>query len=244
LALLAHLTGLNLKRASYNEGIKANLKYYVGVALTLMVVGITVYFIALMRDYYLQFTVATSKSFAELLSEQGVGETLGQIGRVTLTSNGLGLMVMNILIFFVGCIASYFRHDPHPDYETAVRAREKFQRRFEHAKTKYEGTLATTLSKFDERLGALDVQIAATDKDIEDLDRAIALSTDTVGPAIKMAAARIRERVQEYEMAIVRVRNGIQPKAFSAMGAEEVEDKLHAFVDLSEGSVASSMSMG
>jgi hypothetical protein len=151
LAFLAHITGLNLKRATHKEGLRANLKYYVGVAITLCIVGVTVYFIALMRDYYLQFTAATSKSFAEMLAEQGVGQTLGQISNVTLTSNGLGLMVMNILVFFVGCVTSYFRHDAHPDYEAAVRTREKWPKKFDRAKSRYEGESATTLRKFDEK---------------------------------------------------------------------------------------------
>ena len=244
LALLAHITGLSLKRASHKEGFTANLKYYVGVAVTLCIVGITVYFIALMRDYYIQFTAATSKSFADMLREQSVGQTLGQVSDVTLTSNGLGLMVMNFLIFFVGCVASYFRHDAHPDYETAVRAREKWQRRFERAKSKYEKAMASTLRKFDDKINSLETQIGATDKDLDDLDRAIALTENAVGPAVKLIAARIRERVQVYEHANVRARNGTEPQCFSSLEADEVEARLRAFVGLANGSDGGGRTMG
>jgi hypothetical protein len=191
-----------------------------------------------MRDYYIQFTAETAKSFTDLLREQTVGETIGKISDVTLTSNGLGLMVMNLLIFFVGCVASYFRHDSHPDYETAVRARERWQRRFERAKSKYENALAAMGRKYDQKIQVLEAQIDATDKEIEDIDSAIALTDNAVEPAIEIIAARIRERVQVYELSNVRARNGVEPRCFAPLGGDEIRSRLRAFLAMPEHDAA------
>jgi hypothetical protein len=84
------------------------------------------------------------------------------------------------------------------------------------------------------KIGGLEAQITATDKDLEDLDRAMALANDEGAPYIRMVAARVRERLQEYELANVRARNGTQPNCFSTLDAEALEAKLRAFVGASD----------
>jgi hypothetical protein len=167
LALFAHFIGLWLKQANQHERMQARLSYYAGAAVLAGLSGTLVYFIAAVREHFLRLLEAdANNSFADLLRQGDLTSTAAQVTGTELGSAGWTLLVINLVILTVGVVASFVRHDPHPDYERLTRKTEKARKRVTRRETDYNKQRMQATRKYDDMIAALNRQIEQLEKDI------------------------------------------------------------------------------
>ena len=126
----AHFSGLWLRQIDHLSGKSSKILRYIGITITLLVVGTVIYFIAALRQSYVNLLEREqANDFGALLrgDTSALGTLADEALSVDLGTAGLMLLAINVLIFLVGTVAAYMRHDPHPDYEKVTKERARIQ---------------------------------------------------------------------------------------------------------------------
>ena len=98
----AHFSGLWLRQIEHSSSKSSKIFHYVGIVVTLIVVGTVIYFIAALRQGYVNLLEREQTSdFGSLLQDDAsaLGTLAGEALSVDLGTAGLMLLVINILIF-------------------------------------------------------------------------------------------------------------------------------------------------
>lgn len=142
LVLFGHMVGLFIRQARVRRRPVEWLRVFVGIPIILLVVGATLYELAVIRQVYLglgdgirsaqaSFSGLSFQDQSPLQQAIGTGlaglvpgllEHLGNVYRVfdpiqPLNGKALLLLLINSMVFIAGVTMSYRRHDPHPDFE-------------------------------------------------------------------------------------------------------------------------------
>ncbi len=164
LIFFAHLIGVILRQWPEQPKASGVAARAFALALLLGLVGSGVYFLARMRQAYMQLTAAESAGFGNRLQEALRGNLPPGGGAVLpdlpFTTGDMMFIAVNVLLFVFGVAASFLRHDPHPDYETAVVQSRRADRRLARIEAKYEGKLADENQRFETSKRGLDTQMA------------------------------------------------------------------------------------
>lgn len=145
--------------------------------------------VALLRQSYVNFTEANEASggLAAALASGELGQVTSEIFETTLEQTGYILLVVNVAVFLVGILAAFFRHDPDPDYEPAVRRLERAKAKFESLKERANRAQKRIMQDREESMKQLNISIqnaeAERDKvkgEIESCDQMLIADRDTV----------------------------------------------------------------
>ena len=228
----AHFSGHWLRQVEHFSSKYSKILHYVGIIVTLVVVGAVIYFIAALRQSYVNLLEREQSSdFGSLL--QGEASALGTLAdealSVDLGTAGLMLLAINILIFLVGMVAAYIRHDPHPDYERATKERSRVQKRIHRIEAQFQKKAATLSTEYDRRIGYLDRQLDQTEEEIETTRNKMQLIEERKPEILGMVSEVITLRLLAYQRGNRSARNGEDiPKCFAKPNPEKIIDDLHA----------------
>jgi len=128
LIYFAHVGGEKLKETTCKELDQSRSSRYILVIILSLFSLITIWFLAQMRQEYLdQISGGGQASIGDILAQaEGViGAIKDKVLRWDLGLDGYLLLIGNLAIYLVGLLASYMRHDSHPDYEKAHNDEEK-----------------------------------------------------------------------------------------------------------------------
>lgn len=158
----AHWVGLTLRRWPRRPTLATVAPRIGGLAVVLAAVGAGIYFMARMRQAFMRLVSAESEGFAQRLQEAlrgGAREAVSVMVEQPMTIGDWTFLAINVLLFLFGVVASFLRHDPHPDYEKAVRDAARAERAFAAAEKRYGDKVAAETARFEDRKRALDGQI-------------------------------------------------------------------------------------
>ena len=147
LVTLAHRLGLIFCRFGYNLKRKAWVTELVQALLITAVILALVYGVSVLRQGYLDFETQPQASFADMLAGTGAAQMAGEMFQSGLGISGWIFFAINMGIIAVGMTASYFSHDPHPDFQSADIRRKKCEKVLGHIKGQRADAEATELRR-------------------------------------------------------------------------------------------------
>jgi hypothetical protein len=134
LVTLAHRLGLVLCRFSYH----AKRSGWIGSAIQILLISALIfaliYGVSVLRQAYLNFETQPSTSFSDMLAGTGGVQAASEMFKAGLDISGWIFFAINLGIVAVGLTASYFAHDPHPDFQAADVQRKHDEKKLSHVK--------------------------------------------------------------------------------------------------------------
>ena len=122
---LAHGVGLVTRRMGYSARGGFPVVSVVWLLVFLAMIAALVYGVSVLRQGYLTFVQQPDPTFAQMLDSQQFGQAAIKVFEGGLGPEGWIFLAINLAIVVVGVSASYFCHDPHPDYEKVDRERRR-----------------------------------------------------------------------------------------------------------------------
>jgi hypothetical protein len=165
--------------------------------LILLVMGTLVYALASMRQLYVQMLRNESGSLQQQVESILQNNATGAVREVAATRLGLAgytLMALNLTLFVVGAAASFLRHDPHPDYESAWRAERRARARLTRIRARFEARLHAARRQHDGDVNALDQMLRETEARHDQLAGELAGITPFFGDTVARIANGVRSR--------------------------------------------------
>ena len=162
LVSFAHVVGLMLRQWPRRPSVGQIAARVAALAVILATAGAGVYVMAKMRQGFMRLVSAENDGFAQRLQEAlrgGTQQTVAVMADVPLTIGDWTFIAVNVLIFTFGAVASFLRHDPHPDYEKAIREARKTERAFSKAELRYGAKLRDEAARYEERKRSLEGQM-------------------------------------------------------------------------------------
>jgi len=202
LIFFSHVIGLILRQWPRRNSFGQVAPRLGAMAVILAVVGSGVYFMARMRQAFLRLTAAENDGFAQRLQDAlrgGARETVSVITDLPLTLNDWTFIAINVLLFVFGISASFLRHDPHPDYEKAVKEGRRADRALGRLEKRYGDAVAEETSRYEDRKRSLDTQMSelrATIAAVADQSSGILRHCES---GRQMAAQTIRTRCGSFQ---------------------------------------------
>ncbi len=226
-AAFAHWTGTLLKHASGEESWKSRTGNYAAAAGVLGLTGTTIYFLALMREHYIQFQEQSARGLGELLAEDGLRETAAELLSTELTEAGWALLLMNLVVFAVGAFCAYQRHDPHPHYEGASKKAQKAQRKYTQIQSRYDKKLGVLTADRDGEMERLQQQVERVRVNLTEIEKARNAMRARREQAVRAIAVHIHRRLLAYEDANRSARDGnYVPRTFGGCDEEGIRSEI------------------
>jgi hypothetical protein len=183
-----------------------------GVAVLMM------YSMAKLREGYLAFVNGTASNDFEAVLNGGVNELVASSFDLPLDAGGYALIIINLAVFLAAAVASFARHDPHPDYERVYRDLERADREVYKSRKQYESAVVDEERAFDRKITHLDRQIAATAVSEQTTRQELTNPNQRCVEVVKRVASVLELRVQKYISGNLRGRNdGKTPGCFKAV---------------------------
>jgi len=201
LIFFAHVIGLILRR--WPQRPKAG--QIVARAITLVgiigVVGGGVYVMARMRQVFLRLVSAENEGFAQRLQEAlrgGTEQTVAVMTDSPFSISDWTFIAINVLILAFGIVASFLRHDPHPDYAKAIQDARRAERAYANIEKKFSTRMRDENARYGERNRSLENQMGELRSAI------VALADQSIGilehcfSSRQMMAQTIRKRSSTF----------------------------------------------
>lgn len=212
---LAHVSAMSLRQSGRYEQRGQRAVVYAGNLLALGAAGSLMYFISALRQQVVDFLSAEQQhSLAAQLLQGGVGEVLTRTFSTDLGVAGVTLLTLNAAIFLLGYLLSYFRHDPSPDYERALREREKAAAALFRHQQQFERKLALTAAGFDEKITWLDRKTDEVELELQQLQNEIAVLEEQKQHDIALVLDVLKQQLLAYQTANMETRTEPQPVYF------------------------------
>lgn len=157
LVSLAHSTGGVARRFRHTSrrpwGIWSAL---LQLTLTISLIGMLCYGVAVLRQGYLAFLTRPDPALSALIENDQIGQAATHVVLATaLAVEGWIFLAVNLAIVAVGVLASFYAHDPHPDYEAVDRAKRKAEALLKKLRAKRAHEQATEKRRFANQLKRL-----------------------------------------------------------------------------------------
>jgi len=201
LIYFAHIVG-TVARSVATRPNKLSVAVNIGVVVFVFALSYAVmYGVAILRQGYINFVEDESSSggLAEALSSGNVSDIATAVFSAALESAGVIFLVINLAVFAVGLLAAFFRHDPEPSYEPAVRRMETIRRRFENLKNRANAKRTKIMHEKTESLGHIANEIETIEADCEkikvtlqNIDKETAIDQSIVVAALQRRLSAFR----------------------------------------------------
>jgi septal ring factor EnvC (AmiA/AmiB activator) len=124
------------------------------------------------------------------------------------------LILINLTIFVVAALASFYRHDPHPDYEKLSDRRQKADRRLAKFKQRFQSENSRATKEFDGRIADLDRQIDGVEKDITRLEAELEAAQQAADLNELRVTKAVKSRLHQYQSGNLEARSDGEPRCF------------------------------
>ena len=199
LMIIAHFVGLLARRIPSHEALGVVLSVIAMVLLLAMALS-AMYVVAVVRQHFVDF-LEQEQSFdlGSLLEAGEIGDIATTLANVSLGAAGYTLLSFNLIVFAIGLLFAFFRHDPHPDYERAVFAKQRYQRQLDNAHREFEARSSAIDRKFQSRLSFLNQRISQIETQIAAVEAEIAAVRESGPEALSLVTNVIHQRVLAYQ---------------------------------------------
>ncbi len=155
LVFFAHITGLSFKKTQSSEVSVPKGNIYLSMGALNSLVAVLIYYLSKMREAFITITNQTEQGLSldpeNLLNSgnnPGIEEALGTpnildtLMQINLGQEGMFLLLINVAVYVCGFVASFVRHDSHPDYEKAEKIYEKDRKELFKVKKLFDDKIA------------------------------------------------------------------------------------------------------
>lgn len=226
LMLLAHFAGTWLKRSFGAPTLEQKLSYGVGIAMTALLILPTIYLIALLRQHYVRFIEAQNVSFGQLLEQRGFEDVAREVITTDLGTSGYMLLMINVLVIGIAVIVAVARHDSHPDYEKAVRARERAEWWHRRLQARYDKRTGKAKVAHDSQISALDKQQERLERELEAVQSDEEACQAHKEQMLQRVVLHLRQRLQAYEEGNEQTRSTAAPQCFGRHDEDAITKSL------------------
>ncbi|MFN4024275.1 MAG: hypothetical protein ACK4MQ_05550 [Hyphomonas sp.] len=147
LVTLAHRLGVLFCRFGYYIRKSGWVSSLIQMVLITAMILALVYGVSVLRQGYLDFETQPRASFSDMLAGTGAAQMAGDMFKAGLGISGWIFFAINMGIIAVGLTASYFSHDPHPDFQAADIQRKRAERKLSRIKGHRADTEAVELRR-------------------------------------------------------------------------------------------------
>ncbi|MGB0711985.1 MAG: hypothetical protein ACPGUC_00355 [Gammaproteobacteria bacterium] len=229
--LFAHFMGTWIRRSTGHRRFTQMIPYYLGALLISGLIAPMFYVLAMLREHYVHFIEQTSTSFSQMLQQDGIREVASNVLSAELTTTGLTLLLFNVVVFAIGVVLAFARHDPHPDYEHITSTREKLEKRFMAAKKTFDRKFNAIAEDRNKRMQYFETQLDRVSKELTELEKGRALCAAVRRHALQTVVLNIRQRLQAYEISNRQARaDTTLPQVFNRYDERTIEHEVRAEV--------------
>ena len=154
LVFFAHITGSSFKRTQSKEVPVSKANTYLSMGVLNSLVIVLVFYLSKMRQAFVSINNQNEQGFNidpdkllnsdtpglnEAVSSPNILDTLMQIN---LGPEGMFLLLINVAVYVCGFVASFVRHDSHPDYEKAQTSYDKDRKELFKIKKAFDDKIA------------------------------------------------------------------------------------------------------
>lgn len=155
LVFFAHITGSSFKRTQSKEVPVSKANTYLSMGVLNSLVIVLVFYLSKMRQAFVSINNQNEQGFNidpdKLLSSDtpGLSEAvsspnmLDTLMQVNLGPEGMFLLLINVAVYVCGFVASFVRHDSHPDYEKAQTVYDKDRKNLFKIKKSFDDKIAS-----------------------------------------------------------------------------------------------------
>lgn len=226
LMAFAHVVGMLLRRWPERPRFAQVAARGGALAAMLGVVLGGIYALALMRQVFMRLAASENEGFAQRLQDALAGtphEAVTAIASLPLGISDYAFIAVNLLVFTFGVVASYLRHDPHPDYEKAVREAGRTERAFARVEKRHAAAMREETARYETARRAIEGEMAevrARLVAIGNQERTLREHADTLRQAV---ARTIRRRCDVFAEGFQAGAAGGGPPAVPAIEAIAAE---------------------
>ena len=260
IVLLAHFLGLFSVQAGWprrgrevaesktafnrhRRQVRDYVQVFVGIPLILALALAAMYVLAVLRQMSLDgddiqivgnLFGAAAKPAVDAAAALGPKALRASGALPPLSANGGMLLLINLGIFLAGTLLSYTRHDPHPDFETRLRARDKARAVFHELQVEFQRQLAENAAYYDRKRVNL---VARADQIAEELRR---LKVNYKGverrtiQEVETVVNVVKQRLAAYQSGNCNTRRDPPPAYFGQDSMTRVEALLRSDVAVPE----------
>jgi len=154
-----------------------------------------------MRQVFLRLVSAENEGFAQRLQEAlrgGTEQTVAVMTDSPFSISDWTFIAINVLILAFGIVASFLRHDPHPDYAKAIQDARRAERAYANIEKKFGTRMRDENARYGERNRSLENQMGELRSAI------VALADQSIGilehcfSSRQMMAQTIRKRSSTF----------------------------------------------
>ncbi|TCZ51790.1 hypothetical protein [Roseicella aquatilis] len=230
LMAFAHVVGMLLRRWPERPRLAQVASRGGALAVILAIVGGGIYALARMRQVFMHLTSTEGEGFAQRLQDALAGtprEAVTAIADLPLGVGDYAFIAVNLLIFTFGVVASFLRHDPHPDYEKAVREARRTERTFARIERRHAEAMREETARFEAERRAIEGEMGAVRAQLAALGSQ-ARAVQEHAEAARLAVARtVRRRCDTFAEGVQAGRPG--GELLAVPGVEAIAAELPSF---------------
>jgi hypothetical protein len=215
----AHMTGWMIRTTGYTAGQNRPPRPYLVVLGLIAFVLICMYFLASVRATYLTF-LTDSTSDASLLSELGLLEVASKAASewvaVFSSPQALTFLLLNIAIFLVGAFLSFFRHDPHRDYEKVKNEHEKTVENIAQILEDFNKRSIEIIEKYGTKANALNAKLKDKGDEVQAIRDKISALRTNFSNDVEMVRGVVAQEISAYQRGNHSARTEPNPQYFNS----------------------------
>lgn len=211
----AHVIGTGLKHTTCNEcDISKSKIYSIMGVLTVFSVAIMFVLAKLRQRVAEVFSQEGGIDINQFLDNSSTIEMIQQSAGTQLSFEGFTLMVLNLAIFAAGLVASFYRHDAHPDYEIITNKYQHLKSELAKRKKTYEHDIADLEVVYTKKIDFVDTERADFENKILSLENDLERYNKQKKEDFNMLLSSIEQEILSYQAGNQTTRTEEDPSYF------------------------------
>jgi len=215
----AHMTGWMVRITGHAPGQNRPPRPYLVVLGLVAFVLICMYFLASVRATYLAFLTDTTSDTA-LLTELGLLEVASKAAsewtEVFSSPQALTFLLLNIAIFLVGVFLSFFRHDPHRDYERVKNEHEKTVENIAQILEDFNKRSIEVIEKYGKKANTLSAKLKDKEDEVQGIRDKITALKSSFSNDVEIVRGVVAQEISAYQRGNNSARTEPNPQYFNS----------------------------
>ena len=220
LVFFAHVTGSAIKRAVPDEMIGRRGKIIFSLLALNSLVAIFIFYLAKMRQAWVALDEAEGGPLLGL-EVDGLENVLTDLDGFSslfgaeLGSEGLFLLLFNVIVYVAGLAGGFIRHDSHPDYENIINKERNLREEQVAFKKSYENGLSDAQKRRTDLITKIRSEKSAKDNDLKAFKRELNMIEKESENMKKAVTKSLNDKIQAFRRANKASRSEKAPSYFS-----------------------------
>jgi len=222
----AHIIGSQLRHSQCKELSPETSKIFGTLAALFFMSLLVMYFLGIMREQLVAVQNSANLNLEDLLNDDNQTSVTNGMTSLLIGSKGLMLLLLNLAIYISGVILAFFRHDPHPRYESASDNFEKAKTSLLKYQKRFEIKQVEKFREFNEKHSFNKSLQRKREASIESIMRNRELLRESLSTSRDKVRDSVLARIRAYRDANAKIRKTHVPKYFSNSIFSEIEGRV------------------